>query len=73
MPEGYRHLTYEERCQIFALIQSGHSQAAIARQIGVNRSTIPSISGQKSASSPCSTSALSGEVAAGSPPGKRAR
>jgi len=40
MPEGYRHLTYEERCQIFALIQSGHSQAAIARQIGVNRSTI---------------------------------
>jgi transposase, IS30 family len=40
MPEGYHHLTYEQRCQIFALLQSGHSQAAIARQIGVNRSTI---------------------------------
>ena len=40
MPEGYHHLTYEQRCQIYALVQSGHSQAAIARQIGVNRSTI---------------------------------
>jgi len=31
MPEGYHHLTYEERCQIYALMQSGLSQAAIAR------------------------------------------
>jgi hypothetical protein len=28
MPEGYRHLTCEQRCQIYALLQSGHSQAA---------------------------------------------
>jgi IS30 family transposase len=40
MSEGYHHLTYEQRCQIFALLQSGHSPAAIARQIGVHRSTI---------------------------------
>ena len=40
MPEGYHHLTYEERCQIYALMQSGLSQAAIARQLGVHRSTI---------------------------------
>ena len=39
MPEGYHHLTYEERCQIYALMQSGLSQAAIARQLGVHRST----------------------------------
>ena len=40
MPEGYHHLTYEDRCQIYALTQSGLSQAAIARQLGVDRSTI---------------------------------
>src|ERR1019366_153958 len=40
MPEGYLHLTCEQRCQIYALLQSGHSQAHIARQIGVDRSTI---------------------------------
>ena len=40
MPEGYHHLTYEERCQIYALVQNGLSQAAIARQLGVDRSTI---------------------------------
>jgi len=40
MPEGYHRLTYEERCQIYALMQSGLSQAAIARQLGVHRSTI---------------------------------
>ena len=40
MPAGYHHLTYEERCQIYALMQSGLSQAAIARQLGVHRSTI---------------------------------
>ena len=34
MPEGYLHLTCEQRCQIYALLQSGHSQAHIARQIG---------------------------------------
>jgi IS30 family transposase len=40
MPEGYLHLTCDQRCQIYALLQSGHSQAHIARQIGVNRSTV---------------------------------
>src|SRR5271170_7771203 len=33
MPEGYLHLTCEQRCQIYALLQSGHSQAHIARKI----------------------------------------
>ena len=32
--------TCEQRCQIYALLQSGHSQAHIARQIGVDPSTI---------------------------------
>src|SRR5664279_2876611 len=40
MPEGYHHLTYEERCEIYALSRSGVSQAAVARQLGVDRSTI---------------------------------
>src|ERR1700690_3130756 len=40
MPEGYLHLTCEQRCQIYALLQSGHSQAHIARTIGVDPSTI---------------------------------
>ena len=40
MPEGYLHLTCEQRCQIYALLQSGHSQAHIARQIGVDPSTM---------------------------------
>ena len=40
MPEGYLHLTCEQRCQIYALLQSGLSQAHIARKIGVDPSTI---------------------------------
>src|SRR6202043_2904320 len=40
MPEGYLHLTCEQRCQIYALLQSGHSQSHIARKIGVDPSTI---------------------------------
>ena len=40
MPKGYHHLTYEERCEIYALIRSGVSQATVARQLGVDRSTI---------------------------------
>ena len=40
MPEGYLHLTCEQRSQIYALLQSGHSQAHIARKIGVDPSTI---------------------------------
>ncbi|MGZ5022757.1 MAG: IS30 family transposase [Chthoniobacterales bacterium] len=40
MSDGYHHLTYEERCEIYALTRSGLSQAAVARQLGVDRSTI---------------------------------
>ena len=40
MPEGYRHLTYAERCQIHALMKSGHSNGAIARQLGRDRTTV---------------------------------
>jgi transposase, IS30 family len=40
MPEGYLHLTCEQRCQIYALLQSSHSQAHIARTVGVAPSTI---------------------------------
>ena len=40
MPKGYRHLTYDKRCQIYALLKSGCAKAEVARQIGVHRSTI---------------------------------
>src|SRR5437868_10101810 len=36
----YHHLKYEDRCQIYALIKNGISQSKIAKQLGVNRSTI---------------------------------
>ena len=38
--KDYHHLTYEDRCQIYALNKRGISQAKIASQIGVDRSTI---------------------------------
>ncbi len=40
MPKGYHHLTYEKRCQIYALKQRGDSQTQIAMQLGVNKATI---------------------------------
>jgi len=40
MPKGHRHLTYDKRCQIYALLKSGCSKAEVARQIGVHRSTV---------------------------------
>jgi IS30 family transposase len=40
MPKGHHHLTYEQRCQIYALLKSGRTKAGVARQIGVHRSTI---------------------------------
>ena len=40
MPEGYQHLAYDQRCQIYALKQRKDSNSAIAKQLGVHRSTI---------------------------------
>ena len=40
MPEGDRHLTCAERCQIHALRKSGLSGPAIARQLGRDRTTV---------------------------------
>jgi len=40
MPNGHRHLTYQQRCQIDVLLQRKTSNADIGRQIGVDRSTI---------------------------------
>ena len=40
MPKSYRHLTYEERCQIEALKKSGISIGLIAEQLGRDRTTI---------------------------------
>ncbi len=40
MPEGYRHLTFDERCQIYATGKSGLSNGAIARQLGRHPATI---------------------------------
>ncbi len=41
MPEGQRHLTHPERCQIHALMESGLSGGAIARQLGRSPSSVP--------------------------------
>ncbi len=40
MPEGYRHLTFDGRCRIFALGKGGLSNGAIARWPGRDPSTI---------------------------------
>jgi IS30 family transposase len=40
MAKGYHHLTYSQRCQVFILKERKESQAEIARQLGVHRSTI---------------------------------
>ena len=37
---GYRHVSYEERCQIDVLRKEGLSMAAVARRLGRNVSTI---------------------------------
>ena len=37
---NYHHLTYSDRCQIYALKQRGLSQSCIADALGVHRSTI---------------------------------
>jgi transposase, IS30 family len=38
--KGYRHLSYENRCQIHALKKSGIPPSSIATVLGVNKSTI---------------------------------
>jgi transposase, IS30 family len=40
MPRGYHHLTYEQRCQLYALKQRKISQSQIALDLGVSQSTI---------------------------------
>jgi len=40
MLKSYCHLTYADRCQIYALKKSGLSAAEIARQLGRSRSTV---------------------------------
>jgi len=40
MPKGYRHLTKDIRCQIYALKERGDSLEKIAKAVEVNKSTI---------------------------------
>jgi IS30 family transposase len=40
MPKGYKHLTYEQRCQISALLQSKISQKHIATTLGISTSQV---------------------------------
>ena len=41
MPEGQRHLTHTGRSRIHALMESGLSGGAIARQLGRSPSSVP--------------------------------
>ena len=40
MPKGQRHLTHPGRCRIHAMGKSGISDAAIAHQLGRDRTTV---------------------------------
>lgn len=40
MPEGYHHLTRDQRCQIYALKKRGDSASTIANELEVHRSSI---------------------------------
>lgn len=40
MPKGYKHLTYEQRCQIGILLKSNFSQKDIAEKIGISGSQV---------------------------------
>ena len=40
MKRHYQQLTYDQRCQIYTLKKTGFSQRFIAREIGVNQSTV---------------------------------
>jgi len=40
MAEGYHHLTYEQRCQLYTLKKRGDSPSIIAKELSVHRSTV---------------------------------
>ena len=40
MPQGYHHLTYDQRCQIYVLKKSGKCQTEIAMLVETTQSTI---------------------------------
>ena len=40
MPKGYKHLTYEQRCQIPALLKRKIPRGVIANDLGIHRSTL---------------------------------
>ena len=40
MPKGYRHLTYDKRCQIYALLKRGIAQKEIAESLEIDQSTV---------------------------------
>ncbi len=40
MPKSYHHLAYEQRCQIYILKQRGDSNAQIAKELRIHRSTV---------------------------------
>lgn len=37
---GYKQLDYRKRCQIYGLWRAGYTQVQIAKEVGVNQSTI---------------------------------
>ena len=37
---GYKHLDYLKRCKILGMWKAGHTQAQIAKEVGVHQSTI---------------------------------
>lgn len=40
MERQYQQLTYEQRCQIYALKKTGFGQEAIAKEVGTSQPTI---------------------------------
>jgi transposase, IS30 family len=37
---GYKHLDYKKRCQLYGLWRAGYTQSQIAKEIGMNQSTV---------------------------------
>lgn len=40
MPQGYHHLTHNQRCQIYGLMKSGVSQSQIAKELKISQPTV---------------------------------